>query len=132
VYISFLIEEDNEIYMTFFKSQKDRRKKRAEKGLPYLILCNILRKIISTPEYSKPFKINKNSDFTLTAANVGVPNFNLEKLSKYYESLGFKEYNKEQNDDQGRMFKQPIYKFLKNCSEKFIHSFSIHPKYVFE
>ena len=134
VYIEFYVEKRNNLYMSLFKSQQDRSKPRVKKGMPYLILCSILRKIISTPEYSKPFKINKYSDFTLTAGNIGIPNFNLEKLSKYYESLGFKEYDKEQNDEPEsmRFFKQPIYKFLKICSEKFIHSFSIHPKYVFK
>ncbi len=121
VYIEFYIEKRNNLYMSLFKSQQDRSKPRVKKGMPYLILCTILRKIISTPKYSKPFKINKKSDFTLTAGNIGIANFNLEKLSKYYEGLGFKEYDKEQNDEPElmRFFKQPIESFLNNCNKRF-------------
>ena len=102
-------------------SQVVKNKPRAKKGLARHVLCSILDKIISTPKYSKIYKIDKNSLFKLTAGDIGTrKDFDINKLSKYYEGLGFKEYDIEKNEyrNKSRNFKQTIGNFLNNCSKR--------------
>lgn len=109
--------------LNYFSSQDDETKPRAIKGLSYLVLCSVIKNIIHTPKFNKKHKINKNGKIQLMAGDIDIRKFDIEKLSKYYEGLGFKEYDIKKNKDREyeRFFQQSIESFLNNCDKRFIN-----------
>ena len=103
--------KDNELYIGILNGYADPKKKRAKKGLPRKVLCEIIQHLLNTDV------INKSTLITLEPGDLGLDDkikggYDYDKLKSMYESMGFKQvtYNNMGMD---------IKSFMKWCDSKY-------------
>ena len=113
-------KKDNELYIEELNGYMDKKKKRAKKGLPRKVLCEIIHHLLNTDV------INKSTLITLTPGDLGVldDKFDMKKLKAMYESMGFKQLDpNDPNTDKevglGPKMGMDIKSFMKWCDSKY-------------
>jgi hypothetical protein len=103
--------KDNELYIGILNGYADPEKKRAKKGLPRKVLCEIIHHVLNTDV------INKSTLITLEPGDLGLDDkikggFDIQKLTSMYESMGFKKITSTN-------MSMDIKSFMKWCDSKY-------------